>query len=296
MKRLITTTALLGGLLSFAAPQITPQGIIVNPNPTDLSVQTWVDRDPSGYGNSTYYFGDNIAISVQVNQSAYVYLFNVNANGNIDLILPNQLNADNYLQGGEVRQFPQSGSRYQFNVTGPSGVDQVLAVASRQPLSLNQIADIRSGQVMVQGANNLARALSIVVNPLPANDWVSDAVRYNVQPKVAVVPNPQPQPVTLTPAPRSWFSSIAPYPNKQIMWQSDHRNESAIAYRYNDKYDVEHIFSYYHKTLLSMGWVKTRFQGRGAAYHAEYSRGRERAVVDVIPHDGQVEYRVAWGN
>lgn len=295
MKRLIATTALLGGLLSFATPQLTPQGIIVNPIPTDLEVQTWVDRDPSGYGNSTYYFGDKISISAKVNQDAYVYLFNINADGNIDLILPNQLNADNFMRGGEVRQFPQPGTRYQFTITGPSGVDQVLAVASRQPLSLGQVADIRSGQVKVSGASNLARALSIVVTPLPANDWVSDAVRYNVQPKYAN--NPQP-PVVVTPAPRprSWFAVIAPFPDKAVLWQNGDDNEFTITYSAGDRYDVEHIFSYYHKNLLALGWTKTRFQGRGAAYHADYRRGKERATVDVIPRGGQVEYKVEWGN
>jgi len=184
MKRLIATSLL--GLMAYAAPVLSPQGIIVNPVPTDLEVQTWVDRDPSGLGNSTYFFGDKIQIYTRVNQSAYVYLFNINADGQIDLILPNAFNPNNYLRAGETRVFPENGARYEFTISGPAGVDQVLAVASRTPLSLAQIADIRSGQMRVQGASNLARALSATLcpgrpssssPPCPATLWCGKTAR-----------------------------------------------------------------------------------------------------------------------
>ncbi len=200
MKRIFSTTA-LGLLLSglaLAAPELSPQGIIVNPVPTDLQVRTWVNKDPNKTGNPVYQIGERIQVSVQVNQDAYVYLFSVKSTGEIGLILPNAFDQNNFLRAGETRTFPPaSGARYTLDVGGPEGQDRVLAVASRQALSLSQIANIQTGQVNIQGADNLARALSIVVTPLPQQDWVSN-VAFFIVGRAAVTPTPQPQPGTGT--------------------------------------------------------------------------------------------------
>jgi hypothetical protein len=283
MKRLIATSLL--GLMAYATPALSPQGIIVNPVPTDLEVQTWVDRDPAGLGNATYFFGDKIQIYTRVNQSAYVYLFNINADGQIDLILPNAFNPNNYLRAGETRVFPENGARYEFTISGPAGVDQVLAVASRQPLSLAQIADIRSGQMRVQGASNLARALSIVVTPLPDRDWVSDAVRYNVQPRLVSNPVPRPPIFFISPMPGYW-----------VNWEDRDDTEYSVAYRGGD---VEQIFSYYHRDLLSKGWIKVNFKSKGGkknlAYEAEYRRGGDKLEVKVAPRGAEMIVKLEWG-
>ncbi|MER3482154.1 MAG: hypothetical protein C4332_02280, partial [Meiothermus sp.] len=127
MKKLLTLGFVgLMGLVAHANPVFNPQSIIVNPIPTDLEVQTWVNKDPSGYGNSTYYIGENINIYTRVNQDAYVYLFNINADGKIDLIQPNAYSGDSFMRAGETRMFPAQGARYQFTVDGPVGTDKVL--------------------------------------------------------------------------------------------------------------------------------------------------------------------------
>jgi len=291
MKQLIATSmAALLGLTAYATPVLSPQGIIVNPIPTDLEVQTWVDRDPQGFGNSVYYFGDKIKIFTRVNQNAYVYLFNINADGQIDLILPNAYNPNNYLRAGETYSFPESGARYEFTISGPAGVDQVLAVASRSPLSLVQIADIKSGQMRLQGASNLARALSIVVTPLPERDWVSDVVRYSVQPRLSS----NPQPPVVTPRPPIFF--ITPMPGYWVVWEDREDTEYRVAYRGGD---VEQIFSYYHRDLMSKGWVRVNFKSKGGkknqAYEAEYRRGGDRLEVSVAPRGGELVVKLEWG-
>ncbi|MCX7741070.1 MAG: PEGA domain-containing protein, partial [Meiothermus sp.] len=166
--------------LGFAAAQgLRPQGIIVNPlPPPDLQVRVWVDKDPSKTGNPVYQFGEPIRISVQVTQPAYVYLFSVRATGEIVGILPNAFEQQNFLQAGEVRTFPGAGARYTFTVEGPAGQDRVLAVASRRPLDVSEIIDIQTGRARIQGADNLARSLSIVVTPLPPSDWVTDEAYF----------------------------------------------------------------------------------------------------------------------
>lgn len=191
MRKLLLAAWALGAAL---AQQISPQGIIVNPVPTDLQVRVWVDKDPGKRGQAVYQVGEPIYIYVNVNQDAYVYLFNINADGRIDPILPNAFERDNFLRAGETRRFPPEGGRYRYTVTGPEGEDRVLAVASKRPLSLQEILDVERSQVRVRGAEGLAKALSIVIEPVPDKDWVTDVARYFV----GRVSTPPPTPATAT--------------------------------------------------------------------------------------------------
>jgi|GEM_PF-1239956 hypothetical protein len=176
MKKIVLGLAILSSAL---AQPLRPQSIIVNPvPPPDLQVRVWVDKDPSKTGNPVYRFGEPIQISVQVTQPAYVYLFSVRSTGEISGILPNAFEQQNFLRAGEVRTFPGPGARYTFTVEGPPGQDRVLAVASRRPLDVSEIINIQTGEARIRGESNLARALSIVVTPLPNNDWVSDEAYF----------------------------------------------------------------------------------------------------------------------
>ena len=185
MRNFLMVAALLGLGAAGASPaKITAQSIIVNPVQSDLSVSAWTNRDPSGKTNPTYTVGDRLSVSVQVSQDAYVYLFNVNADGKIDLISPNGYEDSNFVSAGTVRTFPPSQANYQFTVAGPNGQDKILALASLDQLTLDQIAtfagDQSFAQVGLQGQDNLARALSVVVEPVNSTDWSTDTVYFQV--------------------------------------------------------------------------------------------------------------------
>lgn len=193
MRRILAL--LLGLALASAFAQVRPQSIIVNPvPPNDLQVKVWVDKDPGKTGDPVYNFGENIEISVQVTQDAYVYLFGVRSTGEIDGILPNAYDQNNFLRAGEVRTYP-SNAQYTFTVSPPAGQDRVLAVASRTPLDVSDIVNIQTGQAKIRGADNLARSLSIVVRPIPSSDWVTDEAYYIAG---NYTPPPPPPPATGT--------------------------------------------------------------------------------------------------
>ncbi|MFK7601088.1 DUF4384 domain-containing protein [Deinococcus sp. SM5_A1] len=194
-KRICVISALLGlAAPALAAPKISAQSIIVNPSQPELNVQVWTNRDASGTGNPVYQIGERISVGVKTNADAYIYLFNVNADGNIDLFFPNRYEASNYVQAG-TRVFPRNGANYGLSVGGPNGQDKLLAVASTTELSLDDIATFEGQQnfatVSVQGQDGLAQALSIVVNPLPDNAWVTDTAFFRVG-NVAQPPQPTP--------------------------------------------------------------------------------------------------------
>ncbi|GGK93547.1 DUF4384 domain-containing protein [Deinococcus radiotolerans] len=195
LKRTLILSTLLLGAAQASPAKITAQSIIVNPVETKLNVEVWVNKDASGKANPTYRKGEPIKVAVKTNQDAYVYLFNINANGVVDLFFPNNYEESNFVQGGVTRVFPQQNAKYGLNIGGPNGQDRLLALASKKELDLTDIAkfakDQGFAQVTVKGQENLARALSIVVNPLPADGWTTDVVTFKVggQP-VANVPAP----------------------------------------------------------------------------------------------------------
>ena len=183
---------LIGGLLSAVAgtssalPRISTQSIIVNPVPTTVNVSVWVDRDTSGARTPTYRPGDRIKIYTRVTQDAYVYLFNVDPSGQVDLILPNKFQGGaNFIKANNTKVFPAAGDPFVFEIAAPYGTNKVLVLASLTPLDLDQIATFKRDQntfadVNVQGQQGLAQALSIVVNPVPQNSWISDTALYAV--------------------------------------------------------------------------------------------------------------------
>lgn len=186
MKKFLLIPVALLASSAFAAPKISAQSIIVNPVQPDLSVSVRVDKDPTGNAAPNYTVGENITISTTVNRDAYVYLFNVDSTGEVTQILPNRLQGGgNFVKANTTTVFPAAGSGFTFNVDGQQGLNKVLALASTTELNLDQLSTFKTGQdqfatVTARGQDGLAQALSIVVNPIPQNSWVSDTAFFNV--------------------------------------------------------------------------------------------------------------------
>ena len=187
---------------AFAQGDFGSQSIVINPNPS-YQVSVFVDRDPSGNSTPSYTIGETIRIGVQPSDTSYVYLFNIRSNGTITQIIPNRLDshgANNYIQAGHTRYFPSHDSRYRFTVDGPAGLEKVIAVASKQPLDTHTLADFTSSgdfATSSMGETNFANTLSIIVDPLPKETWVTDTALFYV---VSVHP-PAPPPPPIYPPP-----------------------------------------------------------------------------------------------
>lgn len=190
MKKLILLPAALLASGALAAPQISAQSIIVNPVQSDLAVKVWVNKDLAGNANPAYRIGEKITISTTVNQDAYVYLFNVDAKGEITQILPNRFTSgENFVKANTTKTFPAPGDDFTFDIAGPAGQNKVLALASKTQLNLDQLTEFEGNASLatakVTGQQNLAQALSIVVNPVPQNSWVTDTAFFSVSERAA---------------------------------------------------------------------------------------------------------------
>ncbi|MGY2896119.1 DUF4384 domain-containing protein [Deinococcus sp. UYEF24] len=284
---LVTTT--LG--TAAAAPKISAQSIIVNPVQTSMTVKVWTDRDTSGTQTPNYYVNDKIRIYTSVNQDAYVYLFNVDPNGKVDLILPNRYaGGANYVRAGAVKAFPSSQDRFTFDIAAPYGLNKVLALASKTQLNLNDIATFQTqnsqaaaqggfADVKVQGQQQLAQALSIVVNPVPQNTWISDVAYYNVaqgygnsyqQPAYQ-----QPTTVVVQPQPNYGF----PVYSNQDEWRTT----------FNSDRNADDVYNYYAAELQRQGYRQTDRRGDRGRYAGQFQNGNATSELRITLNGGRYE-------
>ncbi|MFB9990802.1 DUF4384 domain-containing protein [Deinococcus oregonensis] len=214
MKHVLMTLALLGGASTAVAQTITSQSIIVNPVVSPLKVNVWTAKDTTGTKTPTYIAGDRIVLNVKTTQDAYVYLFNVDQRGNINLILPNKFaSGANFIKANTTKSFPGKEDKFTFDIAGPAGLNKVLAVASTDELNLDDIAQFKEDQqtgfatVTIKGGQNgLAQALSIIVKPLESKAWVTDVAQYQISATVATPPVPVVSTTTTTTS--TWKSSF----------------------------------------------------------------------------------------
>ncbi len=171
----------LGSAFAQSQPVVRPQAVIVNPAPTELKVLVGLNKPGA---NPLYLEGENLKISVNVNQDAYVYVFNIQSTGAITVLLPNGFPGGQqpFLRAGETRTFPGTNDKYQLNIQAPFGQEKIFALASKNPLNLSGIIpQVQSGNFVnatVQGSDGLARPLAVVVTPLPPTDWTTAFVDF----------------------------------------------------------------------------------------------------------------------
>ena len=187
--RIMLGITLLVAALATAMAQrivISPQAIVVNPLP-EFDVEVFVDRDPSARAAPSYAVGESIEIGVRVSEDAYVYLFSISAGGEVVQILPNRFDdagRNNFVRADQTAYFPPRGARYTYVVDPPTGLAKVIAVASKREVDTRTLARFqteRDFQATSQlGEEGFARALSIVVRPLPQQDWVTSTALYYV--------------------------------------------------------------------------------------------------------------------
>ncbi|GEM49489.1 DUF4384 domain-containing protein [Deinococcus cellulosilyticus] len=289
MKRY--AVALGTALLSYAmaAPQVSPQRIIVNPVPTNLEVSVWLDKEGS---TPAYTPGENVKIYTRVNQDAYVYLFNVDPNGQVDMILPNKYaGGGNFLKANITKQFPDRNDPFEYEISAPYGVNKVLALASKTPLNLNDIARFQSGQgngfaeVSVQGQNQLAQKLSIIVKPIPQDNWITATAFYNVV--SGFVP----------PVQRYDDVRASNYPGARVSVQN--RKNDRITLEFTTTDSANTVWDFYQRDLENQGYRLTSLNQKHGDYEARFTRkgGQEDDTVTVklkFKNKGRYSLELRW--
>lgn len=161
--------------------------VIINPNP-GFEVSIWVDKP-------NYMPGEDVVIRYRVTQDAYVYIWDIDTQGIVRLLLPNIYEPGNFAQAGRTYTIP-SNNRYRLQVTGPYGTETLVIVASKQPLpETGWLGNaIRSKEFMPKVGDSaeqfFGQVRSLQIQPIPQQSWVSAQTSFQIGPAVPVVPLP----------------------------------------------------------------------------------------------------------
>ncbi|MBC7320998.1 PEGA domain-containing protein [bacterium] len=167
---------LLPSIIFSAEPEL--KTIIIEPVQADFKVEVWTDKG----NNASYKVGETITIYFKLTQDAYVYIWDINANGEVRLILPNGYRQDNFFRANIVHSIPAPTDKYTLRVAPPYGREVIHVLASRVPVN-----------VLEGYRKDLSRDPFPLIHEAP--ETFTDKVRRNIE----IVPTPT-QPVQWTTA------------------------------------------------------------------------------------------------
>lgn len=96
---------------------------------SSIGVEVWTDRGT----DALYAPGDNIQLYVRTSRPSYVAIYDIDTQGRTHLLYPTDPLEERPLRAGKTYRFPR-GRADDYAVDGPSGVEYIHVVASREPL------------------------------------------------------------------------------------------------------------------------------------------------------------------
>lgn len=134
MKKFNTIAiAVLMLLLLTAASAVAQQGVVPIPKPTnDLEIRVWTNKaDGKSFGQ-----GEHIIVYFQANRDCYVTIYDLDTDGDINLLFPLEYNDPCYVEGGRLYTIPDYYDDFELVVQGPPGDEYIQAVASLDPFDV----------------------------------------------------------------------------------------------------------------------------------------------------------------
>jgi len=192
----ISLTLLLIGLVGTSVIMAaqgppTPLGIVPTPISRPLTVNLWTDK-------STYAVGETMRVYVNVNQPAYIYLYDIQPDGVVRRVFPNIYSQSNFVSGG-THVLPNRPS-YHHRVTHPTGVEKLQILASLRPLTVTP--STYSEPFPMTTPREIQRyTMGIAAKPARTTAWTSFTI---IAPTYSYTPLPRYKPPTpsYTPLPR----------------------------------------------------------------------------------------------
>ena len=174
MKRILSAFLMLLLIGSFAElaglAQRGPQGVIVVP-PSEFQIRVRTDKP-------AYQVGSKARVFFDVNQEAYVYILDIDAAGTVTQIFPNAFSQNNFVSAGE-HVLPDR-STYDLLVVPPLGQEVIMAIASKEPLTLVQGFPQSFPRLGTNPEEVRQRILGIIQGLIPSGRVTTDFITFQV--------------------------------------------------------------------------------------------------------------------
>jgi hypothetical protein len=129
-------------------------------------VEVWTEK-------SSYCIDEEVVFHVRSNRDCYVTLFDLQTSGGLYVLFPNAFQKENYVAANRIYSIPAPQASFSINVTGPTGIEGVKAIATAKQLILHkQIGDetfiiARTTEHQTE----LCKNVQSVLGALNVDDW-----------------------------------------------------------------------------------------------------------------------------
>jgi hypothetical protein len=91
--------------------------------------------------------GEQVIFNFSSEKDCYLYLLNVDSQGDFQILFPNRLHRDNFVRAGVQRKIPDEilGETFEFVFREPAGEEMIKAIATLRPLELEEL-EIEGGR------------------------------------------------------------------------------------------------------------------------------------------------------
>jgi hypothetical protein len=139
---------------------------------TGFNVSLWTDRD-----DAIYHPGDLLTVYFTADQGCFLAVYNVEQGGGVTRLFPPQ-GDDGRIRGGQTYQLPPEYADYDYRVSGPEGVETIIAVASRDrlPALHDEGPDIVTEVIDIQIKESEPAELIIVSSPRNCRIYITEEV------------------------------------------------------------------------------------------------------------------------
>lgn len=110
-----------------------------------LTVKVWSTK-------KQYAAGEKIVILLQGNRDFYARIVDINSNGDIVQLLPNEFRPSTLFAGGRVYTIPGPGDRFDLTVSPPFGTDKIVVYSSDVPLGEVDLKPVGQGLGIFAGS------------------------------------------------------------------------------------------------------------------------------------------------
>jgi len=110
------------------------ESYIVDAPVPPVEVDIWSDKGE----RSVYYPGEDIRIYFKLSRDAYVVVYDVDTEGRVKLLYPQDPYEAPMTEGRVTHRLPPVGSPWSYNVSGPTGIEYVAVVASTRPFDWDE--------------------------------------------------------------------------------------------------------------------------------------------------------------
>ncbi len=123
---------------------------------------------------------DKLSFSLRSSHDGYIYLLMAGSDGKtFDVLFPNKLDRDNYIQAGQALRFPRVG--WEVVAQGPAGRDHILAIISDAPRDLSRFPVANAGPFSEVSANQQSQQdIQLISSSSAVEQQCSDTLKRNL--------------------------------------------------------------------------------------------------------------------